>query len=48
MTQLQTPLTNLQQDAQKLTTALQQDLNPAMATGRVQRPRRAEGVQYFR
>lgn len=31
LTKLQTPLTNLQQDAAKLTTALQQDLNPAMA-----------------
>ena len=31
MTQLQTPLTNLQADAAKLTTSLQSDLNPAMA-----------------
>ena len=32
MTKLEVPLSDLQKDAQKLTTSLQQDLNPAMAT----------------
>ena len=37
MTKLEVPLSDLQKDAQKLTTSLQGDLNPAMASARVQR-----------
>ena len=48
MTKLEVPLSDLQKDAQKLTTSLQQDLNPAMATAEFNAEGGQSGVQQVR